>query len=188
MDTFSHIKVLITIILGLSITHLLKGAARFIQHPGRTKPYWIHLLWAFYIFLLLVHFWWWEFRLTEIQHWTFTTYFFIVFYVMLFFVLCALLFPDDIKDYTGYEDYFFSRKAWLFSVLALSFVVDIGDTLIKGKAYIESLHIEYPIRNATHILLCLVAIKTNSKTFHGTMVILFILYELSWILRLFDTM
>jgi hypothetical protein len=33
MDFFSHIKSVIGIILGLSITHLLKGAAKQIQHP-----------------------------------------------------------------------------------------------------------------------------------------------------------
>ena len=187
MDTFNHIKTLITIILGLSITHLLKGVAKFIQHPHRDKPYWLHLAWVFYIFMLLVHFWWWEYRLTHVPHWTFTSYFFIIFFIMTFYSLCALLFPDDIKDYKGYEDYFFSRKKWFFAILAFSYLLDIGDTLIKGQDYLKSLSIEYPIRNAVHIILCLLAIQINNRVFNATLVILFILYELSYIFRLFDT-
>ena len=51
MDIFAHIKSVIGIILGLSIAKLLQGTVKLIQHPGRTKPYWIHLAWALYIFL-----------------------------------------------------------------------------------------------------------------------------------------
>jgi hypothetical protein len=134
METFGHVKTVIAIILGLSITHLLKGAAKLIQHPGRDKPYWIHLLWALYVFLLLVHFWWWEYHLNSIQRWVFPEYFFVITYITIYYVLCALLFPDDLRDYKGgFEEYFYSRKKWFFSVLALSFVADVVDTLIKGK-------------------------------------------------------
>lgn len=185
MNEFAHLRILIGIILGLSITHLLKGAAKFIQHPGRIRPYWVHLGWTLYLFLLLVHFWWWEFKLNEVTHWNFTYYAFIICFIVSFFVLCALLYPEDMSDYPDYETYYYSRKKWFFAVLALSFVLDIGDTLIKGEAWMRHYGIEYPIRNAVHIVLCLVAMKVNNKTFHAALVVLFILYELSYILRLF---
>ncbi len=35
MDIFFHIRILIGIILSLSITHLLKGGVKFIEHPGK---------------------------------------------------------------------------------------------------------------------------------------------------------
>jgi hypothetical protein len=186
METFGHVKTVIAIILGLSITHLLKGAAKLIQHPGRDKPYWIHLLWALYVFLLLVHFWWWEYHLNSIQRWVFPEYFFVITYITIYYVLCALLFPDDLRDYKGgFEEYFYSRKKWFFSVLALSFVADVVDTLIKGKTYFLQFRLEYPLRNVSHILLCLAALWVKDKRFHAALVILFILYELSYILRLF---
>lgn len=100
MDTFGHIRMVIGFILSLSIARLLVGAVKLIQHPGRTKPYLVHLLWAFYIFLLLTHFWWWEFKLkTTVQEWQFQEYFFIIVFITMYFTLCALLFPDDLKDY-----------------------------------------------------------------------------------------
>lgn len=186
MGTFFHIRILITIILGLSITHLLKSSAKFIQHPQREKYYWLHLLWVFYIFLLLVHFWWWEYRLTSIEHWNFSSYFFIIIYATTFYSISVILFPEDIKDYSSYEDYFYSRKTWFFSLMAVSFLLDVGDTLLKGKAYFRSLSIEYPIRNAIHIILCLAAIKISNRKFHAVLVILFLVYELYWVFRLFN--
>jgi hypothetical protein len=187
MDVFIHIKTVIGIILSLSIAHLLKGSVKLVQHPGRDKPYRLHLLWVFYIFILLIHFWWWENNLKTIHQWTFPEYFFIICYIMIFYVLCALLFPDDLKDYTGFEDYFYSRKKWFFSVLALCFAADVIDTSIKGAEYYLNSSWEYYARNISHFVLCLVAIKVNNKKFHNTLVIFFIVYELLYILRLFRT-
>ena len=185
METFGHVRMVIGFILSLSIAHLLKGSAKFIQHPGREKPYWIHLSWVFYMFLLLVHFWWWEMPLHVIKHWTFPEYIFIVLYITTFFSICSLLYPDDVKDYTGYEDYFYSRRKWFFGILAFSFFADVVDTLMKGVDYYRHFGVEYPIRNITHVILCLIAIKVSNKTFHGILVSLFIAYELSYILRLY---
>lgn len=56
METFAHIKTVIGIILGLSITHLLKGVVKIVEHPKKNKPYWVHLLWALYIFLAVIHY------------------------------------------------------------------------------------------------------------------------------------
>lgn len=158
-----------------------------VQHPGREKPYWVHLLWAFYVFLLLAHFWWWEFSFHSFTTWTFGVYAFLISYIIVFYLMSALLFPDDLKDYTGYEDYFYSRKKWFFGVLALSFLMDIIDTLLKGKEYASHLGIEYPVRNIAHFILCVVAIKVNNRKFHAMLVLLFLAYELSYIIRIYNS-
>lgn len=188
VDTFGHIKSVIGIVLGLSIAKLLQGAVKLIQHPGRTRPYWVHLLWALYLFLLLTHFWWWEYRLKEVAVWSFQAYFFLILFITMYFTLCALLFPDDLKDYEGsYADYFYSRKKWFYGVLAASFIADVVDTLLKGKDYFLQATWEYPVRNSVHVVLCLIAMWITNRKFHAALVIIFILYELSYILRLFDT-
>ncbi|HVW59326.1 MAG TPA: hypothetical protein VHC48_04800, partial [Puia sp.] len=110
MDTFGHLRMVVGFILSISIARLLLGGVKLIQHPGRTRPYWIHLLWALYIFFVLIHFWWWEYSLKSIKQWSFQEYFFVVLYITMYFSLCALLFPDDLNDYKGsFEDYFYSR-------------------------------------------------------------------------------
>jgi hypothetical protein len=101
-------------------------------------------------------------------------------------VLCAILYPDDLIDYEGYEDYFYSRKNWFFAILAISFGADMIDTAIKGGNYFLYNQGEYYIRIISHILLCLMGIKVHNKVFHTVLAILFIVYELSYILRLFN--
>ena len=63
MDMYLHVRVLFSIILGLGISRLLSGVARIVQHPKEYKVYWVHLVWALFLFLYLIHFWWWEYRL-----------------------------------------------------------------------------------------------------------------------------
>ncbi|QOG03282.1 hypothetical protein [Flavobacterium sp. MDT1-60] len=186
MEELTHIKSVIGIILGLSLTHLIKGSVIFIQHPGRKKVYFVHSLWVFYVFLLIIHFWWWEFNLKLITEWYFIDYFFIICYILIYYLLCAILYPDDLRDYTGYEDYFYSRKNWFFAILAISYIADMIDTAIKGGNYFLYNQTEYYIRIATHVVLCLIAIKYHNKVFHTILAILFIVYELSYILRLFN--
>ena len=186
MDQFLHIRVVLGILLGLAITRLLTGLARFVQHPGRQKVYGVHVGWAAFLFVLLTHFWWWEFRLVHVHDWTFVVYAFLICYVVLIFLLCTLLFPDDLDEYTGYRDYFLSRRVWFFGLLALSFLLDFGDTLIKGSAYLHSLSAEYPVRNAAYVVLCLVAMRVRSERFHAAFVVAAIAYECLWIYRLYD--
>lgn len=100
-DQFIHVRILIGIVLGLSITSLLTGLARLIQHPKRDKLYWVHLGWVFSILLGLIHFWWWQFELRNVANWNFELYFFVTFYATLYYLLCALLFPAKIDDYDG---------------------------------------------------------------------------------------
>ncbi|MGY4539493.1 hypothetical protein ACVW0P_003927 [Mucilaginibacter sp. UYNi724] len=184
--TFDHIKTILGIILGLSIAHLIKGIIKFVQHPKLAKPYWLHLSWCVYVLLLIMHFWWWESQLRLINHWTFTEYFFLFIYISVYYFLCSLLLPENMEDYTGYYNYFYSRKKWIFGTLGLSFILDFIDTYIKGKAY-YSHHYgwEYPARNLSHLLLCIIAVNTSNKKFHAVLVVVFLVYELSFIYRLF---
>jgi hypothetical protein len=190
-DQFLHVRVLIGIVLGLSITQLLTGLARLIQHPpsrnpGRDRLYWVHLCWVFSLLLSLIHFWWWQFELRNVTAWNFELYFFVTFYVTLYYLLCALLFPARLDDYDGYADYFLSRRHWFFSILALIYAVDFIDTWIKGAVYFASLGPEYPIRNATYILLSVIAAFWGNRRFQAGFVVANLIYQLSWIVRLYN--
>lgn len=187
-DIFLHIRVVVGIILGLGITRLLTGVAAFVQHPGRQKLYWVHLAWVFSLLLTLVHFWWWEFRLVGLDHWNFGIYIFVIAYAILLFLLCALLFPTDITEYAGYEDYFISRRRWFFGVFALTMIFDYVDTLLKGAAHYATYGVEYDIRVPAYLLLAIIAMITPNRWFHGAFVIASLIYQVSWILRLFYTL
>jgi hypothetical protein len=187
MDVYLHVRVLLSMILGLGVAHLLRGVARIVQHPKKAKTYWVHLVWALFLFLYLIHFWWWEFSLQKVERWTFPLYFFIALYAILLYLLCSLLFADDMQDYEGYRDYFYSRRRWIFTLMAILFVADIIDTVIKGSAYRAKLGLTYDIRTAIYILLSILAIKIRSPRFHAAFAVFAVTVEVFYILKLYLT-
>src|SRR5580704_19185054 len=186
-DLYTHVRVVISIIVGLCITTLLGGFARFVQHPRRERVSILHLGWAASLLLWIIHFWWWEFRLLMVQQWTFAIYFFVILYAILFYFLCTLLFPSDLKDYAGYEDYFLSRRKWFFGFLAATFVADVIDTSLKGSDYLHSFGLEYPIRIAVSLAVCCIAMFTKNRRIQLTLLAVSLLYQISFILRLYGT-
>jgi hypothetical protein len=185
-DVFVHIRIVMGIIVGLGMTRLLTGAARFVQHPGKERIYVVHLGWVLSMLLLLVHFWWWEFRLFDIGTWTFQKYLFLLGYAVILFLLCTLLFPENIAEYAGYEEFFLSRRRWFFGLLATAYLCDLVDTLIKGPQHFHLFGPELVIRVMISVPLCLVAMKTANRSFHAGFVSASLIYQLWWIFRLFD--
>lgn len=188
MDIYLHVRVIIGIILGLSISRLLTGLARFIQHPGRYRIFPVHLVWVAFTFLSVLHFWWFEFYLSSVREWTFEIYLLVVLYAGLYFLLCALLFPDDLADYAGYAEYFMTRRKWFFSLIILIFLTDIADTAIKGKGYFWSHGFTYPARNLVYAALAAAAIFIDDKRAQLVLAVLALLFQAFWILRAFSTL
>ncbi len=187
-ETFRHIRTILGMILGLGITRLLNGLVRIIQHPKQTRIYPAHIAWVIYLLLALVHFWWWELSLIELSSWKFETYLFLITYVIVLFFLSVFLFPDSLSDYTGYEDFFLSRRAWFFGFFALTMIFDLIDTLIKGREHLAMLGAEYLVRVPVYLILCGIAIYTSNRRFHKVFAVSAVVYNISWIVRYYDTL
>lgn len=187
-DAYIHIRVIIGIILGLSLSKLLTGIAGFIQHPSRQRIDTVHIVWSGFAFLAIVHFWWFEFYLLNVPQWTFELYLFVILYACLYYMLCALLYPDQIDDYLGYGDYFMSRRRWFFGLLALIFMLDLADTAIKGFDRMSSFGILYPARNFLYAGLALTAIFVDNRRYQIAVAVLALLFQLGWVLRAFDVL
>ena len=181
MDLFAHVRVLFSILLGLGVSRILGGVARIVQHPKQYRVYWVHLAWTLYLFLYLIHFWWWEFRLSKLEQWSFPLYGFVAIYATLLYLLCTLLFPESMADYSSFDDYFYSRRQWIFGLMALLFVMDIGDTLIKGLPYLQFLGPVYYVRTGLLLALSIAAIKIDNRRFHAAFAIVALICETSFI-------
>jgi hypothetical protein len=158
-----------------------------VQHPRRQLVSILHLGWAASLLLWVIHFWWWEFRLSMVQKWTFESYFFVILYTILYYFLCTLLFPTDLMDYSGYEEYFISRRKWFFGFLAATFVADVIDTELKGAAYVHSFGIEYPIRIIANLVLCIIAMVTPNRRAQLTLLAISFIYHVTYIVLLYST-
>jgi len=187
MDVYLHVRVLLSMILGLGVGHLLRGVSRIVQHPKKIKVYWVHLVWVLFLFLYMIHFWWWEFYLQKVSEWTFPLYFFLALYATLLFLLCSLFFPDEMSDYDGYRDYYYSRKQWIFTLMTILFAADTIDTFIKGSDYFARLGVFYDLRIGAYILLCVLAILIKDPRFHAFFAIFALATEVLNILKRYLT-
>lgn len=187
MEIFEYIAVLTSIIIGLGITQLLRGVARLIQHPKRYEIYWVHLFWVASMFFNMVFWWWWEFRLGDIANWTFFLYAFVVLYAFVFYLACALLFPEDISDYDGFKDFFYSRRKWFFGLLSFSLFIDVVDSWLKGSEHFASLGLEYMIATPVKLVLFVTAAMVRNEKYHAVLAIAFLAYQVMWAVRMFET-
>src|SRR4051794_30684556 len=188
MDMFNYVMVLASVIIGLGITHLLQGVGRIVEHPGREKTYWVHLLWVAAIFLRAIFWWWFEFRLSKTAEWTFTLYVFVLAYAFLIYLWCALLFPRDLEGYDGFKAYFYSRRRWFFGLLLAGQAIDVVDTLLKGLDHFHSLGPAYPIGISILSILFLIAVRTRNERFHGAFATFSVLYLIAYPWVFFDTL
>ncbi len=182
---FEHLQLIVTMILTLAVGRVLNGFSRILQHPKKNKLYSVHICWAFSMLIFLINFWWWEFKPAAIKNWSFEGCFLVLSSVIVLFLLCSLVFPDNLDDYDGFQDYFMAMRKWFFGVLTLSFLLDGADSILKGAAYSQSLGYEYWIHIVVYIILCVAAMFTKNHRFHHAFVTANLVYQLSYFIRLY---
>ena len=75
MSEFEYLSVLISIVVGLGISHLLAGVARLIRRRDEVRFYLPSLLWMGALFLAFIQIWWAIFGSRAMESWTFVGFF-----------------------------------------------------------------------------------------------------------------
>ena len=174
MEFFNYVMVLASVIIGLAVAQLLQGVAGMIQHPDRSRLYWVHLLWIVLMFFNALFLWWWEFALSRTIRWTFELYVFVLSFAVVLYLICAILTPVSLGSYADYRAYFFSRRRWLFGLLFLFSLLDFVDSAAKGSAHLMTLGWPYFASVVIRSILLLVAMKSRSEKVHAAIVIAFL--------------
>ena len=182
---YFHLRILMGVILGVGLTRILAGVASFAQHPAHKKLSATHLIWLAVVLVSAIHFWWAQYGLIRIHPWHFELFVFVLFYAFLFYLMATLLIPDNISEYANYEEYFLSRRRWFFGLLATTAPVELVDALAKGPAYLDSLGPEYPFRLAAILVASAIGAWTRDRHVQLAIAIAYLVYLLSWILRLY---
>lgn len=186
MEGYVHLRIIVSLILGLSITRVLSGLSRRLQEPDNTDLLNAQTIWAFVLLIGAVHFWWWEFALRSIEHWNFWIYVFVLAYASLFFLMSTLLYPDHIQGVSEREVYFIRRRRAFFVLFCLSFIFDFIDTLIKGIDHLYALGPWYGVRLVSGIGIALLAMFTSSSRRILLLGSLWMLGNIIWITALYS--
>jgi hypothetical protein len=74
---FEYLTVLISVVVGLSVTSFLTNVVRIIHVRGEVTISWVQLLWFITILIWAIAFWWFTFVLADQQQWTFPLFVFL---------------------------------------------------------------------------------------------------------------
>lgn len=169
--------VLVSIIIGLGLTHLLQGVGGIIDrrsgHGPAIQLSSAHSLWLAYLFWWMVSFWWWEFRFSELNpEWTLGLYLFLIFYAVSLFLLTVILVPRTWDGIDDVNEYFLARRVWFYSFFFLVTVLDIVDAYLKnGWSYVlDQGPFTWSLWGGM-VVMCLVGIRSRDLRYHSLGVI-----------------
>jgi hypothetical protein len=134
MDAFSHLSVLLSIILGLAIAQVLQGIRGLLLSRRHVRLYPPVLLWAAIILLMAVQMWWASFGLADHSEWTFAEFGIVLVQTVLLYMLAALVLPDfALREPADLKEHYYREARPFFGILvAIQLVGMIKDVMIDG--------------------------------------------------------
>ena len=181
MDAFSYVSVMMSVVIGLGLSHLLTGTAELFKARRRVTFYWVHLVWIALIFVGHIFLWWTMWNLRLISHWNFFSFLSLLLAPVLLYVAAAFLIPKvDADSSINLREYFYENQAAFFSVNA-AFVALMGveNWLLTGRLSPAPVTVIFAF---WFILLCVSAIIKNAR-YHAIIALLFGLLFLLFVIR-----
>lgn len=135
MSPFEYLAVLVSLILGLGITHILTGVGRAIHRRAEIKLDLVHVLWTIATFLILVLNWWVFFESRTISGWTFGQFLLVIGWAVAFYLMAVVLYPPGMRTGEDYAQVFEVNRPWFFGLFIFSSVIDIAQTAARGDLF-----------------------------------------------------
>lgn len=120
MSEFEYLSVLISIVLGLGLSHVMATAAQLIRYRSAVRFYTPFLLWLVLLFLIHLQIWWAVFELRSVEQWTFVGFALILTVPTIAFMVSVLLTPDfDRETVIDLRARYLEHRRWFFGLFAL---------------------------------------------------------------------
>jgi hypothetical protein len=115
MDEFGYLAVILSIILGLSVTQLLQGLSQVINARDRVRIYWPAIGWALLLLVIDVQAWWAMFGYRNRHAWTFLQFAVLLLETIVLYLLAALALPTPFGEETvDLRANYFRHARWFF--------------------------------------------------------------------------
>ncbi len=153
MTAFEYLSVLLSIILGLAITHVLEGYRGLLLARKRVRRYWPSLIWSALILLFTCQAWWASFGLDDRREWRFDVFLVIVGQMALIYMAAALVLPDARGDEpVDLRAHYETQRRPFFAVLLLTVIASLLKDLMLDGALPEGANLGF------HVLLAATAL------------------------------
>jgi hypothetical protein len=131
MDEFGYLAVILSIILGLSVTQLLQGLSNVINARDRVRIYWPAIGWALLLLVIDVQAWWALFGLRHRHAWTFLQFAVLLLETIMLYLLAALALPGTFGEGTvDLRANYFRHARWFFGSFVTVLLVSIMKSVV----------------------------------------------------------
>jgi len=166
MTHFEYISVAVSIILGLGVIQLLSNLDRVF---AQSRRYWLHSVWVFILFWILVQNWWAFWDLKNVA-WSLGYFSLWVTYVSALYLTVLALTKTNSAE-VGWEDVYFSRTRRFFGLFCFVVILAVLITWIMLDA---SLLHPYRYMQYASIAILALLFASKRKRLHEVLSILFI--------------
>lgn len=133
MGAFEYLSVLISIVLGLGITHLLMGFGRWVEGRSEFHAFGPSLAWAGFLLVVHIETWWTMWGYTQHREWTFLEFVVVLLQPMVLFLMTLMVFPSSDARRQDLRENFLHQRPWFFGLLVVLLTVSIMKDLVLNR-------------------------------------------------------
>jgi hypothetical protein len=145
--SFQHIATFYSLIVGLAVANVLTAIANVAKTKARVRWYWLHTAAAAMLLLLIAQDWWFLLSWDGPVHVSHAILVFLLARAGVLFLVSSLLIPEADDAVDGLVDlrvHMLRVRRRFFAALATFPILDLLDTLLKGRERLDALGPYYP--------------------------------------------
>ena len=166
---FDYLAVLISVVLGLAVTHVLTGVSGAINQRHRVRIDWLQLFWALNVLAYVLAVWWGMYWWKHLTIWTVQAFAFLTSYAIVLFLMASALFPGEGGRSDPERTAFERNRYWFFGLLLAAHLIDIPETAAKQADGLRAVPPQYWIAAPLFILIAITGLLTGRRTVHAVL-------------------
>ena len=186
MPAFDHLSVLVSIVVGVSVSQVLFTLGQLVRRRGTYRIEPLYVLSNVIILLVLVDSWWAAFSWHDIPGWSYRRTWFVMLNPLLVTMAAQLLPPDWEERPLDLHKTYYRNHRLVFGLLPFYPLIDMLDSGLKGAAHFRSLGAGYPVTCSAMAVLCATAALTKSRMIQFIGLIGVLLIVLSFVFEVFS--
>jgi hypothetical protein len=133
LSQFEFLAVLLAIVLGLAITHLLRGVVQVISERRDVPISPTHASWTAFILVVIVLDWWVLYSWRDREAWTLEVYLVQMAWAITHYLIAVLLYPPQREAREAWIDFFGRHRHWFIGTVLALFVLDAVHTALEAN-------------------------------------------------------
>lgn len=163
---FDYLAVLISVVLGLAVTHVLTGISGAINRRHSVPLDWVQLFWGLNVLAYVLAVWWGMYWWKHLTVWTVQEFAFLTSYAIVLFLMASALFPGEAGVSEAEPATFVRNRQWFFGLLLAAHLIDIPETTAKQIDGLRAVAPQYWFAGPAFIVIAITGLVTSRRRVH----------------------